>query len=137
MKRNPTSIEVVAGALVDPTGRILLQQRRADRQHGGLWEFPGGKLEAGETAVSGLIREIEEELGIVLTADGLVRLDEAEDPENGIVITLYTCRSWVGEPRCLDAETIGWFVPAQIADLALPPLDRPLAAALEQWLRKG
>jgi 8-oxo-dGTP diphosphatase len=137
MKRIPTSIEVVAVALIDQSQRVLLQLRRADRQHGGLWEFPGGKLEARESAVSGLIREIEEELGIALTADELFRLDQAEDPESGIVITLYTCRSWVGEPRCLDAAAIDWFAPAQIAALALPPLDRPLAAALEQWLRKG
>lgn len=137
MKRIPTSIEVVAVALVDQGRQVLMQRRRSDRQHGGLWEFPGGKLEAGETAVSGLIREIEEELGIALKEDELVWLDQAEDPESGIVITLYTCRNWVGEPCCLDAEAIGWFASAQIADLALPPLDRPLAAALEQWLRKG
>jgi 8-oxo-dGTP diphosphatase len=137
MKRIPTSVEVVAVALIDQSQRVLLQLRRADRQHGGLWEFPGGKLEAGETAISGLIREIEEELGIALTTDELFRLDQAEDMESGIVITLYTCRRWVGEPRCLDAAAIDWFAPAQIADLALPPLDRPLAAALEQWLRKG
>jgi 8-oxo-dGTP diphosphatase len=137
MKRIPTSIAVVAVALIDQNHRVLLQRRHACRQHGGLWEFPGGKLEAGETAVSALVREIDEELGIALTADELIRLDQAEDPENGIVITLYTCRSWAGEPRCLDAEAIEWFAPDKIANLALPPLDRPLAAALEQWLRKG
>ena len=136
MKRIPTSIEVVAVALVDQGRQVLMQRRRADRQHGGLWEFPGGKLEAGETAVSGLIREIEEELGIALKADVLVRLDQAEDPESGIVITLYTCLEWAGEPHCLDAEQMAWFAPGEMAGLAMPPLDLPLAAALEQWLQQ-
>ena len=137
MKRIPTMLEVVAVALVDRDGRVLLQQRCAKRQHGGLWEFPGGKLEAGETAVFALIREIEEELGITLAVDELAWLDQAADPVNGLVIALYTCRRWAGEPRCLDAAAIGWFTLQEIAALPLPPLDRPLAEALEQWLRDG
>ena len=67
-------LEVVAAALIAPDGRILLQRRRADRQHGGLWEFPGGKLEAGETALHGLIRELDEELGVPLAAGDLVNI---------------------------------------------------------------
>ena len=136
MKRNPTSIEVVAGALVDHAGRILLQQRHADRQHGGLWEFPGGKVESGETAVAALIRELDEELGIDLAADGPQRLTAAADPASGLVIILYTCLEWTGDPRCLDAQALGWFTPGEMARLAMPPLDRPLAAALEQWLQR-
>ena len=136
MKRNPTSIEVAAGALVDGAGRILLQQRRADRQHGGLWEFPGGKVESGESAVDALIRELNEELGIDLAADALERLAAAADPSGGLVITLYTCLEWTGEPRCLDAQALGWFAPEELAGLAMPPLDLPLAAALELWLQQ-
>ncbi len=136
MKRNPTSIEVVAGALVDHAGRILLQQRHADRQHGGLWEFPGGKVESGESAVAALIRELHEELGIDLAPDGPERLAAAADPAGGLVITLYTCLDWTGDPRCLDAQTLGWFTPQEMPGLAMPPLDRPLAAALELWLQQ-
>ncbi len=135
MKRNPTAIEVVAVALIDGAERILLQKRRADRQHGGLWEFPGGKVEAGESALSALIREIDEELGIVLAPDHLSRLAEAADLGGGLVISLYTCLAWQGEPRCLDAAAIGWFAPHELHALAMPPLDRPLAAALEKWLQ--
>ena len=128
-------IDVVAVALIDPGGRILLQQRRADRQHGGLWEFPGGKVEPRETAVAGLIREIDEELGLLLEEDELVWLAQAEDAVAGIVISLYTCRRWTGEPRCLDAAAIGWFAPGELAPLPMPPLDRPLAAALRAMLK--
>ena len=128
-------IDVVAVALIDPGGRILLQQRRADRQHGGLWEFPGGKVEPRETAVAGLIREIEEELGLLLEEGELVWLAQAEDAVAGIVISLYTCRRWAGEPHCLDAAAIGWFAPGELAALRMPPLDRPLAAALKAMLK--
>lgn len=135
MKRNPTAIEVVAVALIDGKRRILLQRRHLDRQHGGLWEFPGGKVETGETALHALIREIDEELGIRLDADRLMWLGDATDPARGLVIALYTCLDWEGEPRCLDAAEIGWFTPQEMRALAMPPLDVPLAAALEEWLR--
>ena len=130
-------VEVVAAALIDPDGRILLQQRRNDRQHGGLWEFPGGKVEPLETAISALIREIEEELGIGLDPGDLAWLERAEDPAAGLVISLYTCWCWTGEPQCLDAAAIGWFTPDAFAALPMPPLDRPLAAALKTMLTKG
>ena len=136
MKRNPTAIEVVAVALVDRAGRILLQKRRAERQHGGLWEFPGGKVEAGESELSALIREIDEELGIVVAPDHLSSLATAADPGGALVISLYTCLAWQGEPRCLDAAAIGWFAPHELHALAMPPLDRPLAAALDEWLQE-
>ena len=135
MKRNPTAMKVVAVALVDGAGRTLLQKRRADRQHGGLWEFPGGKVEAAESALTALIREIDEELGIVAAPDHLSYLAEAADPDGALVISLYTCLAWQGEPRCLDAATIGWFAPCELHALAKPPLDLPLAAALEHWLQ--
>jgi 8-oxo-dGTP diphosphatase len=135
MKRNPTAIEVVAVALIDWDGRILLQKRRAERQHGGLWEFPGGKVEAGESALFALIREIDEELGVVVTPDHLSHLAAAADPDGALVISLYTCLTWHGEPRCLDAAAIGWFAPHELHALAMPPLDRPLAAALDEWLQ--
>ena len=130
-------LEVVAVALIDDRGRTLLQQRRADRQHGGLWEFPGGKIEPRETAIAGLIREIAEELGIAVQQRDLAWLARAEDAAAGLVISLYTCRRWTGALQCLDAAAIGWFAPADMLALLLPPLDRPLAEALKAMLAKG
>ena len=135
VQENPTMIEVAAVALIDESARVLLQQRRADRQHGGLWEFPGGKLEMGETLVCALLREVEEELGLVLDPADLAYLAAAEDPAAGIVITLYTGRRWPGSPRCLDAAQLGWFAAADLAQLAMPPLDVPLATAVARVLK--
>ena len=130
-------LEVVAVALIDNHGRTLLQQRRANRAHGGLWEFPGGKVEPRETAIDGLIREIDEELGITVQQRDLAWLARAEDAAAGLVIGLYTCRRWTGAPQCLDATAIGWFVPAAMLALPMPPLDLPLAEALCAMLAKG
>ena len=134
LKRIPTMLDVVAVALIDQSGRVLLQRRPADRQHGGLWEFPGGKLEACETAVPGLMREIMEELGLGLAEPDLAWLAQAQDPAAGIVINLYTCRRWAGIPLCLDAQEIGWFTSTELGRLAMPPLDRPLAEAVKDVL---
>ena len=127
-------LDVVALALIDQSGRVLMQRRPASRQHGGLWEFPGGKLETGESAVIGLIREIEEELGLVLAEPKLSWLAAAQDHSAGIVINLYTCRWWTGNPGCLDGQEIGWFALGELNGLAMPPLDRPLAEAVKAVL---
>lgn len=130
MKKNPTSVSVVAVALIDDAGRVLMQRRRADRQHGGLWEFPGGKVEPGETLTSALCREIAEELGVRLDPADLAALSDAALPGEVHVIRLYTCTRWRGVPACEEGSELGWFVPAALAGLAMPPLDVPLAAAL-------
>lgn len=136
MKKIPTFVPVVAVAMIRDDGQILLQQRRLGGAHGGLWEFPGGKIELGESAESALIREIREELGCELRGDALVPLTFASDrglppaPREPYVILLYTCRDWRGEPQCLDGEAIGWFAANALAGLPMPPLDRPLSEAL-------
>ena len=136
MPRNPTAVDVVAIALIDGHGRVLLQKRRAGGRHGGLWEFPGGKVEPAESPKSALVREIAEELGIVVARGDLYgEGEEAEDCAAGsdrapLVLKLYRCARWHGEPRCLDAEAIGWFTPAEAAMLAVPPLDRPFIERL-------
>lgn len=126
----PTIVPVVAVALLRKDGCVLMQQRPFGKAHGGLWEFPGGKVEAGETVESALIREISEELGIGLAADALRPLTFAAAADEAFVILLYTCRCWTGEPQCLEGEAIGWFSPADLQDLPMPPLDVPLAEAL-------
>ena len=136
MPNIPTFIPVVAVALIGPGSRILMQRRKAGREFGGLWEFPGGKVEAGESPESALVREIDEELGIVLDPLDLVPLSFASDPalppapRQPHVILLYTCRHWSGDPRCLDAESIAWVAPDALMGLSMPPLDHPLAEAL-------
>lgn len=143
MPRNPTLLVVVAAALIAPDGTVCLQQRPLAKAHGGLWEFPGGKVEAGESPETALVREIEEELGVTLDRAALVSAGFASDPGDSaegrrpLVILLYGCRQWTGEARCLEGEAIAWVRPDAIAALAMPPLDYPLAAGLRQLLSSG
>jgi 8-oxo-dGTP diphosphatase len=138
MENNPTWIPVVALALQDGMGRWLMHLRAENKQHGGLWEFPGGKVERGETPVNALIREIEEELGISLESDTLSPAGFAENtPELGgsqIVIMLYTSQPWdmqhPAQPRCLEGGSVAWFEPGEIELLDKPPLDIVLARQL-------
>lgn len=138
MENNPTWFPVVALALDDGEGRWLMHLRAENKQHGGLWEFPGGKVEPGETPVTALIREIQEELGISLEASTLSPAGFAEsDPhmvEMQIVIMLYTGIPWnmhhPVQPRCLEGGNVGWFTSDEIESLAKPPLDAVLARQL-------
>mgnify|MGYP000219762145 CR=1 FL=1 len=136
MKKFPTTVWVVAVALVDAEDRVLMQLRRQDREHGGLWEFPGGKVEADETPGQSLCREIAEELDLVIEPGELVPVSFATRPDLPHVILLYTCRTWRGEPSCLDGEEIAWFKREDILSLDMPPLDVPLAQALLNQLKR-
>jgi 8-oxo-dGTP diphosphatase len=130
LKKISTMIPVVALALVDPRGRVLMQRRPPGKAHGGLWEFPGGKVEAAESLDQALIREISEELGLMLEAAELKPLCFAALPGEPVVLLLYTCCRWKGEPQCHDAEEIGWFSSDELVQLAMPPLDVPLARSV-------
>ncbi len=125
---------VVAVALTNGEGRFLLQRRPAGKQHGGLWEFPGGKVEPGETPRAALVREVNEELGIALDPGAIQPAAFADGAaathEGGIVILFYSCRRWQGKPVATDGATIGWFAPGEAARLAMPPLDIELLAQL-------
>ncbi|MCB2048781.1 MAG: (deoxy)nucleoside triphosphate pyrophosphohydrolase [Novosphingobium sp.] len=127
---------VVAAALIAPDGVVLLQRRPSDAVHGGLWEFPGGKVSDRETPEFALVRELQEELGITIGQGDLEPLGfasgwtEGESDSRPLVILLYTCARWAGEPRCLDGASIDWFDPAVIGSLDMPPLDYPLARQL-------
>jgi 8-oxo-dGTP diphosphatase len=135
-----TPMLVVAAALIASDGRVLMQRRRFDAVHGGLWEFPGGKVDAGESPESALVRELGEELEITPVESDLMPLAFASGqtaPQAGsrpLVILLYTCTAWQGEPRCVEGSQFGWFEHDEIATLAMPPLDYPLASRLAQTL---
>lgn len=129
----------MAVALVDPQGRVLLQRRPPGKHHGGLWEFPGGKVESAETCGAALVREIREELGIELDPADLVPAGESSDARSGPdrdphVLFLYTCRIWTGQPIAGEGAAIGWFTPDEARALDVPPLDRPLIESLEGLL---
>ena len=136
METISTLVPVVAIALIDGNGRILMQRRRLSDTHGGLWEFPGGKIEPGESPESALLREVDEELGIAPDRQSLAPLTFSSDPalppapRAPHVILLYTCREWQGDPQCREGEEVAWFAPDALAGLAMPPLDYPLAAAV-------
>ena len=121
----------MALALLDRSGRILLQQRPPDKHHAGLWEFPGGKVETGETPRAALVREIAEELGLTLDAEAFQPIGFAEESTSQpIVLFLYKSRQPVGEPAAHDNQAFGWFTPAAATDLPLAPMDRQLLARL-------
>lgn len=136
MQEIPTWLPVVAVALSDGEGRWLMHRRPDGKSHGGLWEFPGGKVETDENPVLALIREAQEELGIGLCKDDLLPLAFADDAllecGQGIVILLYSARSWQGEPQALEGGAVAWLTLAEIEALPKPPLDCVLAGTLAQ-----
>lgn len=125
---------MVALALDDGEGRWLMHRRPEGKHHSGLWEFPGGKVESGETPADALVREIAEELGIAIHPVALRPAGFAQETVDirraPIVILLYTCRHWQGVPQALEGGAIGWFTSAEVAALDKPPLDIALAGAL-------
>lgn len=125
---------IVAAALVDADGRILVQQRAAGRPMAGLWEFPGGKIERGESAEMALVRELKEELGISTETACLAPAGFGTAPiEDGrqLLLLLYVCRKWSGIPKALDAAALRWVRPLELHDLPMPPADLPLIGLLD------
>lgn len=127
---------VTAVALIDRDGRVLVQQRSAHRSMAGLWEFPGGKVEPGETPEAALVRELREELGVETQAACLAPACFASEPLGGqhLVLLLYVCRKWQGTPRPLDSAGLKWVRPVELHGLDMPPADKPLIGLLEAML---
>jgi 8-oxo-dGTP diphosphatase len=123
---------VVACALVDGDGRVLVADRPADKNMGGLWEFPGGKVEVGETPEAALIRELKEELSIDVTAACLAPLSFASHAYDDfhLLMPLYVCRKWDGQIAPREGQNTQWLRPRDLFDLPMPPADKPLIAAL-------
>ena len=126
----------VVTAVVEREGRYLITQRRDHAVLALLWEFPGGKVEAGETPENALIRELREELAIEVTGACLAPATFASHPlgDRHLVLLLYVCRKWSGTPRPLAASELRWVKPVGLHALDMPPADRPLPALLEALL---
>lgn len=127
---------VSAAALIDADGRVLLAQRPPGRSMAGLWEFPGGKIEPGETPESALIRELREELGLETQESCLAPLAFASHGYEGfhLLMPLFACRRWQGHPRPREGQQIAWVRPREMASWPMPPADRPLIPVLRDWL---
>ena len=131
MANFPTWTPVVALALTDSEGRLLLQQRPAGKHHAGLWEFPGGKVETLENPRFALVREIGEELGLEVDPADLSPALVADDMgERAIVLFLYTAAKWRGNPEGKEGQEWGWFTSEDAAKLQLAPMDHDLLSRL-------
>ena len=129
-------VVVAACALVDPDGRVLLAQRPEGKPMAGLWEFPGGKVESGERPEETLIRELEEELGIVVKEACLAPLTFASHtyPEFHLLMPLYVCRRWDGMVTAKEGQGLAWVRPNRLREYPMPPADVPLVAHLTTLL---
>ena len=133
---------VSAVALIDRDGRVLLAQRPKGKPMAGLWEFPGGKIEPGETPETALIRELDEELGINTAASCLAPLSFASHSYGAsdnqaafhLLMMLYVCRRWQGSPKPIEGGALKWVRPQQLRDYPMPDADIPLIASLQDLL---
>jgi 8-oxo-dGTP diphosphatase len=127
---------VVACALIDADGRVLIAERPPGKALAGLWEFPGGKLERNERPEEALIRELYEELGIVVREACLAPLTFASHryPEFHLLMPLYVCRRWEGTVTAREGQRLAWVRPNRLRDHPMPPADIPLIAHLTSLL---
>jgi len=127
---------VSAVVLIDPDGRVLLTQRPEGKSMAGLWEFPGGKIEPGETPEEALIRELQEELGIDTWQSCLAPLSFASHSYDDfhLLMPVFACRKWQGIPQSREGQAMKWVRPPAMKDIPMPPADLPLIAVLRDWL---
>jgi 8-oxo-dGTP diphosphatase len=127
---------VAAAALIDERNRVLVARRPAHKSMAGLWEFPGGKVEPGETPEACLIRELEEELAIRTRRACLAPLTFTSHsyPEFHLLMPLFVCRVWEGDPTPREGQAIRWLRPKELFNLPMPEADRPLLPFLDDLL---
>jgi 8-oxo-dGTP diphosphatase len=130
------TVLAAACALIDVDGRVLLAERPAGKPMAGLWEFPGGKVEMGERPEETLIRELKEELGIIVSEPCLAPLTFASHvyPDFHLLMPLYVCRRWEGVVTPLEGQRVVWVKPNRLRDYKMPPADEPLVAHLMSLL---
>ncbi len=130
------TVLVAAVALIDPDGRVLLAQRPESKSMAGLWEFPGGKVEPGETPEAALIRELHEELGIGTWTSCLAPLTFASHSYEDfhLLMPVYACRKWQGVVRPQEGQQLAWVHARDLRNYPMPPADIPLIPALQMWL---
>ena len=124
---------VVAAALIDAAGRVLIAQRPEGKAMAGLWEFPGGKVESGEALEEALVRELREELGVTVAPEDLAPFTFASHTYSDfrLLMPLYLCRVWQGTPAALEVADVRFVSPAALSDYAMPAADGPLVARLQ------
>ena len=129
-------VPVAAVALIDADGRILLAQRPEGKSMAGLWEFPGGKVEPGETPEAALVRELHEELGIETWNSCLAPLTFASHTYDDfhLLMPLFACRKWTGIPHPKEGQTLKWAHARDLREYPMPPADIPLIPILRDWL---
>ncbi len=130
------TVLVSAVALIDPDGRVLIAQRPEGKSMAGLWEFPGGKVEPGETPESALIRELHEELGIDTWESCLAPLAFASHSYEDfhLLMPLFACRKWEGTPMSREQQALKWIRTSELRDFPMPPADIPLISILREWV---
>ncbi len=130
------AVLVSAVALIDVDGRVLLAQRPEGKSMAGMWEFPGGKVEAGETPEIALIRELQEELGINTWESCLAPLTFASHTYENfhLLMPLFACRKWEGIPKAQEGQNLAWVRPDRLREYEMPPADIPLIPILRDWL---
>lgn len=132
-----TLIRVVAGALFDPSGRVLIAQRPVGKHMAGRWEFPGGKVDADETEYQALARELREELGVEVShAERMLELTH-DYPERRVELYFWKVTAYTGEPRSLDGQALKWVMPDRLKDEDILEADRPIIDALSDSHRRN
>jgi 8-oxo-dGTP diphosphatase len=123
-------VTVAVGILIDPQGRVLITRRAPQTHQGGLWEFPGGKVEPGETIVDALARELKEELGVtVLISEPFMTLDH-DYGDQCVCLAVHRVTSWRGEPSGMEGQPLAWEQPANLTDWTFPAANQPILTRL-------
>ncbi len=130
-------IHVAVGVIIDERGRILIARRRDDLHQGGLWEFPGGKVEKGESVTEALTRELKEELGIAV-GETEPLLDVGHDyGDRHVFLDVHRVLHWEGEPRGVEGQPLAWVLPSALDDFQLPEANVPIAERLQMEATRG